>query len=202
MAKDKNVLFVFTDGGKRSEDETISFVEVTDYQSNPAHNVPRVYAMYYTGNGVDENVKLTLEGVSVPRDSAGTIMKERQGSYKPSDDMHAVLRNFEEVVNDAMTALAEQLKPIDDDIHATANVISALRDLDKDGKGVPDDKKKDLEENEKKEHELRDKKNALIGKYAEAQPRVKQLIDIALLAGGLLKGEALSKFLHRSVDLL
>ena len=111
-------------------------------------------------------------------------------------------RIVKEVVNDAMTALAEQLKPIDDDIHATANVISALRDLDKDGKGVPDDKKKDLEENEKKEHELRDKKNALIGKYAEAQPRVKQLIDIALLAGGLLKGEALSKFLHRSVDLL
>lgn len=114
LAKDKNVLFVFTDGGKRSEDETISFVEVTDYQSNPAHNVPRVYAMYYTGNGVDENVKLTLEGVSVPRDSAGTIMKERQGSYKPSDDMHAVLRNFEEVVNDAMYDFAFAYRATDE----------------------------------------------------------------------------------------
>ena len=102
LAKDKNVLIVFTDGNTRSEDETITFLEVTDYQSNPAHFVPRVYAMYYTGNGVDENVKLTLEGVSVPRDTTGTILKERQGSYKPSDDMNKVLQNFEEVVNDAM----------------------------------------------------------------------------------------------------
>ena len=101
-AKDKNVLFVFTDGNKRSDDETISFIEVTDYQSNPAHQVPRVYAMYYTGNGVDENVKLTLEGVSVPRDANGTILTERQGSYKPSNDMATVLSNFQQVVNDAM----------------------------------------------------------------------------------------------------
>lgn len=101
-AKDKNVLIVFTDGNKRALDETISFVEVTDYQTNAAHQVPRVYAMYYTGNGVDENVKLTLEGVSVPRDANGGIMKEREGSYKPSNDLNTVLRNFEEVVNDAM----------------------------------------------------------------------------------------------------
>ena len=112
-AKDKNVLIVFTDGNQRAQDETISFVEVTDYQSDAAHEVPRVYAMYYTGNGVDENVKLTLEGVSVPRDANGAVMKEREGAYKPSDNLNTVLRNFEEVVNDAMYDYAFTYKATD-----------------------------------------------------------------------------------------
>lgn len=111
-------------------------------------------------------------------------------------------RLVKQVVDDAMSALAEQLKPIDDDIAATNNVVNALRDLCKDNKELPEDKKKELDDNEKRAHELRDKKNELIGKYAAGQPRVKQLIDIALLGNGLLKGEALSDFLRRSVELL
>ena len=69
QAKDKNLLFVFTEGNMRPEDEQISFIEVTDYQSNAAHLVPKVFAFYYTGEGVDENVELTLQGVSTPRDA-------------------------------------------------------------------------------------------------------------------------------------
>ena len=37
---------------------------------------------------------------------------------------------------------------------------------------------------------------------ANEDERLKQLIDIALLASGQLKGEALAKFVNRSVDLL
>ena len=39
-------------------------------------------------------------------------------------------------------------------------------------------------------------------KLADEDERLKQLIDIALLAGGQLKGEALAKFVNRSVELL
>ena len=102
QAKDRSVLIVFTDGNRRADDETIGFVEVTDYQSAADHEVPRVFALYYTGAGIDENVKLTLEGVSVPRDANGNVMKERQGGYKPSDNFGTVLSHFEQVVNDAM----------------------------------------------------------------------------------------------------
>ena len=101
-AKDKNILFVFIDGNKRASDEAISFVEVTDYQSNEANMVPRVYAFYYTGDGVDENVELTLKGVSAPRDSTGKVLADRQGSYKPSADLSNVLSNFQQAVKDAM----------------------------------------------------------------------------------------------------
>ncbi len=109
---------------------------------------------------------------------------------------------IQEAIENAEKALESELKPIDEDLKATANVIKAIRDLNKDGKGVPEDKKKDLEENENKERELRDKKTAVITRYAQDQDKVKQLIDIALLGNGLLKGEALNNFLQRSISLL
>ena len=43
---------------------------------------------------------------------------------------------------------------------------------------------------------------ALVDKTEGQDERMKQLIDIALLASGLLKGEALAKFVNRSVELL
>ena len=81
-------------------------------------------------------------------------------------------------------------------------VIDAIKSLDKDGKGVPEDKKADLKENEDKKDELRKKKDDVITQYASTNDTVKQLIDIALLGNGLLKGEALNNFLRRSVSIL
>ncbi len=42
----------------------------------------------------------------------------------------------------------------------------------------------------------------MIGQYAATQPIVKQLIDLALLGNGLLKGHDLSEFIKRSINLL
>ena len=67
---------------------------------------------------------------------------------------------------------------------------------------MPEDKKDDLKKNEDKAQALRDKKEKIVTNYAAGQDTVKQLIDIALLGNGLLKGEALNNFLKRSVDLL
>lgn len=106
------------------------------------------------------------------------------------------------IIDAAMAAVEGEVKPLDDQLTATNAAISAIRDLDKDGKGVPDDKKEALKENEDKAKELRDKKEAIVAQYAAGQDDVHQLIDIALLGNGLLKGEALTTFLKRSVDLL
>lgn len=102
QAQDKNLLFVFTEGNMRPEDEDITFVEVTDYQSDATHMVPKVFAFYYTGDGVDENVELTLQGVTTPRNSDGQVLTDRQGAYRPSADLSNVLGNFQQVVKDAM----------------------------------------------------------------------------------------------------
>ncbi|MCI6578571.1 MAG: molecular chaperone HtpG [Bacteroidales bacterium] len=106
------------------------------------------------------------------------------------------------VIEGANESLEGELKPVNDELKATNSVIEAIKSLDKDGKGVPEDKKADLKTNEDKATELRAKKDELISKYAAGNDTVKQLIDIALLGNGLLKGEALSNFLKRSVSLL
>ncbi len=67
---------------------------------------------------------------------------------------------------------------------------------------MPEDKKQELKDNEKHVAELRERKNAIVTDYASKQDKVKQLIDIALLGSGLLKGEALNTFIRRSIDLL
>lgn len=112
---------------------------------------------------------------------------------------HPVVKKVIEAAN---SSLEGELKPVNDELKATNAVIETIKSLDKDGKGVPEDKKADLKTNEDKATELRAKKDELISKYAAGNDTVKQLIDIALLGNGLLKGEALSNFLKRSVSLL
>ncbi|MDE6865933.1 MAG: hypothetical protein K2J23_00865, partial [Muribaculaceae bacterium] len=57
---------------------------------------------------------------------------------------------------------------------------------------------------EKKDEKVEIKKpdEAVVKAYAEKVPAIKQIIDLALLQSGLLKGEALSRFIKRSAEML
>ncbi|MDR2011151.1 MAG: molecular chaperone HtpG [Bacteroidales bacterium] len=66
----------------------------------------------------------------------------------------------------------------------------------------PVEDKNRLEEVNDKINQAEDEKIALYKEFGKKQKTVNQLIDLALLANNLLKGEALSKFVNRSVDLL
>ena len=46
------------------------------------------------------------------------------------------------------------------------------------------------------------KRDDILAEYGHGNDKVQQLVDLALLQNGLLKGEALNKFLRRSIDLL
>ena len=106
------------------------------------------------------------------------------------------------VIDASASALDAQVNPIEDELTVVNAEIKAIRDTDKDYKGLPADKQKEVDEKEKRAHELRDQEAAIVTEYAKGQDTVKQLVDIALLSNGLLKGEALNNFLKRSIDLL
>jgi molecular chaperone HtpG len=59
-----------------------------------------------------------------------------------------------------------------------------------------------LEELGKKIAELESKRDDSLQKYGADNKLVKQLIDLALLANGMLKGEDLTKFVKRSIELI
>lgn len=105
------------------------------------------------------------------------------------------------VKENADNNIAEQVAPIANEIEAKNAQIKALRDANKDSKMSDEDSKK-IDAIEKEVTELRKKQNDLITEYASTQETVKQLIDLALLGNGLLKGESLSSFIKRSISLL
>ena len=67
---------------------------------------------------------------------------------------------------------------------------------------IPTAEKDELDELDKKYDDLKAKKESVLAGYAAQNPVVRQLIDLALLQNGMLKGEALSAFVKRSVELI
>lgn len=118
LSTDKNLLFVFTDGGKRPSDEGIGFIDVVEYQASLSHIVPRVMAFYYTESGEEPKIEDTLKGLCSPRDELGNVIAEKEGRYMPSNNMEEVLRHFEEVVNDAMYDYSFTYKVADNNSYA------------------------------------------------------------------------------------
>ena len=111
---------------------------------------------------------------------------------------------IKQVLDDAKTATEEALKPIDAELkgqEARLAVIRQQQDKKKYDELTQEDKDQKAEA-EKAVQEQKDKKQAVIADYAAKNDIVHQLIDLALLQNGMLKGEALDKFLKRSVDLI
>lgn len=71
---------------------------------------------------------------------------------------------------------------------------------DKKEEEIPTAEKEELKDLDKKSEDCHSRKKALYKAYAEGHPIVRQLIDLALLQNGMLKGEALDKFIKRSLD--
>ena len=108
------------------------------------------------------------------------------------------------VLTDSEAATAEALKPIVSELKGQEARLAAIRqqqDKKKYDELTQEDKDQKAEA-EKAVQEQKDKKQAVIADYAKGNSIVHQLIDLALLQNGMLKGEALDRFLKRSVDLI
>lgn len=102
---------------------------------------------------------------------------------------------------EAMAALSATVAPFSAEITSGNDQISELRKNAKDGKLSDDDQKK-VTELEATVDKARKEQESAIAAYAQTQPVVKQVIDLALLGNGLLKGAELTEFIHRSITLL
>ena len=101
-ARDKNLLFIFTEGSEIPQFEELNFIKITDYQAG-AEILPKVYAFFYdAGNGIDEDMQRTLKGVTSPRDANRNLITNRQGKYMESDNINTVLQEFKQTIRDEM----------------------------------------------------------------------------------------------------
>ena len=108
------------------------------------------------------------------------------------------------VLEESEAATAEALKPIESELKGQEARLAAIRAAQDKKKydEITQEEKDQKAEAEKAVQEQKDKKTAVIADYAKGNSIVHQLIDLALLQNGMLKGEALDKFLKRSVDLI
>ena len=108
------------------------------------------------------------------------------------------------VLDDCKQSTEEALKPIEAELKGQEARLAAIRQQQEKKKAeeLTQDDKDMKAETEKAVQEQKDKKNSVLSSFAADNDIVHQLIDLALLQNGMLKGEALDKFLKRSVDLI
>jgi len=108
------------------------------------------------------------------------------------------------VLDESKSATEEALKPIVAELKGQEARLAAIRQAQDKKKydEITQEEKDQKAEAEKAVQAEKDKRTAVIADYAKGNSIVHQLIDLALLQNGMLKGEALDKFLKRSVELI
>ena len=114
---------------------------------------------------------------------------------------HALIKR---VLGDAQAQLGEELKPIEGEIKGQEARLAALNQQTEGKKPeeISQEIKDDKANTQKAIDEQKEKKEGVLRGFAEKNDVIHQLIDLALLQNGMLKGEALDKFLQRSVELI
>lgn len=130
-------------------------------------------------------------------------MQPGGGFYGQMPDSYELIVNTEQpvvkkIIEEATSSLENEVTPIRAEIETLNNEITEARKKATDNK----EQAPDLSDKENKVAELRKKEEDIVSAYAKEQPKVRQIIDLALLQSHLLSGESLNDFIKRSVSLL
>lgn len=114
---------------------------------------------------------------------------------------HNLVKGISEAVE---KELGEKITSIRSRITSLETKVTELEAANKDKKEeeIPQAEKEELEDVKKKVSEQKEKQTKLLTEFADKNKLVSQLIDLALLSNNMLKGEALSKFVKRSIELI
>ena len=159
------------------------------------------------GEGGDPIVITQSEYMRRMKDMAK--LQQGMSFYGEMADMMNIVVNTDhplvkKVLEAGEAATADALKPIEAEIKGLTARRDAINQSNKDKKWdeISQESKDELSKTEKEIDEQKGKRIEVIACFAKDNGVVHQLIDLALLQNGLLKGEALNKFIHRSVDMI
>ena len=136
-------------------------------------------------------------------------MNPGMGFYGAMGDQYTLVVNTDHklvntILENEKKEMSARLEPINFEIKETEKKEAELDELNK---GKKDEEIPQVDKDRKSEYhktiaDLNKQKNSLLEEYGKGNKVVGQLIDLALLANGLLKGEALNRFVKRSVELI
>lgn len=138
-------------------------------------------------------------------------MAQLQGGmsfYGDMPDMYSMVLNADHplvknVLTDVNTSVGEALQPIENELRGLNARRMAIEQSQKDMKAedISQEEKDDLNNCREAILAEESKRAELFKAYAETNSLISQLIDLALLQNGLLKGEALNNFIKRSIEI-
>lgn len=129
--------------------------------------------------------------------------------YGDMPSMYSVLVNTDhplvkKISGDATAACGESVSPVESEISALKARVEELRKA-KEGKKtdeVPEAEKNELTEKENAISEKEKQKDEIYAGFGSGNKTVNELIDLALLQVGMLKGKALDAFIRRSIEMI
>lgn len=133
-------------------------------------------------------------------------MQPGMNFYGELPDSYNLIVNVESpvikrIMTDAESNLMPKIQPLFDATADNNSKAEAVRKEAADGK-LSDEQQNQIKEYDEQTAHNREEEKKLASEYASAQPLVKQVIDLALLANNLLRGQQLNEFIRRSVTLL
>jgi molecular chaperone HtpG len=138
-----------------------------------------------------------------------SAMQPGMSFYGEMPDSYSLVLNtdhplIKQVLTDEEAACSAELSPLLADIKGWEARQSDLREKQnkKKEEEITAAEKEDLENTDRKVSELREQRERILSGYAAGNKLVHELIDLALLSNGMLKGEALSKFIKRSIQMI
>ncbi|MFH2142743.1 MAG: molecular chaperone HtpG [Bacteroidota bacterium] len=131
------------------------------------------------------------------------------GFYGEMPDSYNLIVNanhdlVKKVVIDADKKLGKNISELREELNAVKKEIDIIKKPHEKKKDeeIPQTDKDKISDLEKKQTEINDRKKEILTVYGKENKIVKQLVDLAFLANNMLKGEDLTKFVKRSVELI
>ena len=179
-------------------DSQIPVLEKTNFIVTFEHLAPTANPVFVTQNEFMRRMK----EMSALQGGMMSFYGEMPDSYNlVVNTAHPVI---EKLLTDEEAACGASIAPYADELALAESKKAVLKENQKGKKDeeIPSEEKAQVEELEKQIQELTDNKKAVLKSFANDNKQVRQLIDLALLANNMLKGEALANFVKRSVELL
>lgn len=171
-----------------------------------------------------EKAQFHVESVPMGEDSAPVVITQseymrrmkdasryQQGMsfYGEMPDMYNVVLNSDHrlvkgILDDMKASVKDQITPIENELKGMHARHAALESEQKDKKpeDLTDAEKDDMKKCNEEIANLESKRKEVWASYGKGNKIASQLVDLALLQNGLLRGEALNKFVNRSVELI
>ena len=171
-----------------------------------------------------EKVEFNVEVQSLGDDSAPAVITQSEymrrmkdmsryqsgmGFYAQMPDMYSVVLNsnhrlVKDVLDNCNENTKEALAPVLSEIKGQEARLAAIKQQQKDKKPeeITQEEKDDKSNTEKTIDDEKAKRRQIIADYAKGNDIVRQILDLALLQNGMLRGAALDEFIKRSAKLI